>query len=202
MASPIALPVAPFRAVRRLQVITIIWMTIELAVALVSAMRAHSVALFAFGGDSAIELFSAGVVLVRFSGIALSERHASRIAAWLLIALAAFIALASMASLLYPALHPESSFVGIALLLAATVVMPWLARQKRLLAAQTGSSALKADATQSAVCAYLAWIALGGLALNALFHLDWADPVAALALTPLVVYEAREAWRGQVCACH
>ena len=53
-------------AIRRIQWFTIIWMAIEVAVAFMAAIRAHSVALTAFGGDSAIELMSAAVVLARF----------------------------------------------------------------------------------------------------------------------------------------
>ena len=41
--------------------------------------------------------------------------------------------------------------------------MPWLAKQKRQLSAATGSAALRADAAESAVCGYLALIALAGL---------------------------------------
>jgi divalent metal cation (Fe/Co/Zn/Cd) transporter len=194
--------ISPLPGIRRVLLITIAWMCVEVAVSAVSAVRAHSIALFAFGGDSAVELFSAGVVLLRFSGTALSERRASRIAAGLLAVLAIFIVAGSAASFLYPALRPETSYLGIALLMAAALVMPWLAKQKRSLASQTGSAALQADAAQSAVCAYMAWIALAGLACNAVFHISWADPVAALALTPLVIYEAREAWRGEGCGCH
>jgi len=187
--------------IRRLQLITIAWMCVEVGVSISASVRAHSMALLAFGGDSAIELLSAVVVLLRFSGYELSEHRASRIAAGLLFSLAAFIAVGSTLSLLRPALRPETSYSGIALLLLATLIMPWLAREKKKLAAQTSSSALRADATQSAVCAWLAWIALAGLGLNALFHLQWADPAAALALIPFVLYEAREAWRGHTCAC-
>jgi divalent metal cation (Fe/Co/Zn/Cd) transporter len=195
------MPSTPVAAIRRLQLITIVWMCVEAGVSIYASARAHSMALLAFGGDSAIELLSACVVLLRFSGTELSESRASRVAAWLLLSLAAFIAVGSTVSLLRPSLRPETSYPGIGLLLIATLIMPWLAREKRELAARTSSSSLRADATQSAVCAYLAWIALAGLALNALFHLQWADPAAALALIPLVLYEAREAWRGHGCAC-
>ena len=194
--------ISPLLAIRRVLLITIAWMCVEVVVSAVSAVRAHSIALFAFGGDSAVELFSAFVVLLRFGGTALSEHRASRIAAGLLAVLAAFIVAGSTASFLYPSLRPETSYLGIALLLAAALVMPWLAKQKRSLASQTGSAALKADATQSSVCAYMAWIALAGLACNAVFHISWADPIAALALTPLVIYEARKTWRGEGCGCH
>jgi hypothetical protein len=71
--------------------------------------------------------------------------------------------------------------LGIALLIAAAIVMPWLSSKKRTLAAKTNSSALKADAVQSSMCAYLAWIALGGLLLNATFKFSWADLMAASA---------------------
>jgi divalent metal cation (Fe/Co/Zn/Cd) transporter len=195
------MPSTPVAAIRRLQLITIVWMCVEAGVSIYASARAHSMALLAFGGDSAIELLSACVVLLRFSGTELSESRASRVAAWLLLLLASFIAMGSTVSLLRPSLRPETSYPGISLLLIATLMMPWLAREKRKLAAQTSSSSLRADATQSAVCAYLAWIALAGRGLNALFHLQWADPAAALALIPFVLYEARDAWRGHGCAC-
>jgi hypothetical protein len=38
--------------IRQVQVFTIVWMLVEVVVSLVSAWRAHSPALFAFGGDS------------------------------------------------------------------------------------------------------------------------------------------------------
>jgi divalent metal cation (Fe/Co/Zn/Cd) transporter len=63
----------------------------------------------------------------------------------------------------------------------------------------TGSAALAADAGQSSVCAYMAWIALGGIVANATFHIAWADPVAAICLLPIVLREAQQAWNGQPC---
>ena len=60
--------------------------------------------------------------------------------------------------------------------------MPWLAKEKRRLSGTTGSAALRADAAQSALCAYLSLIALAGLAIDAMWHVKWADPIAALAL--------------------
>ena len=60
---------------------------------------------------------------------------------------------------------------------------------------------MRADATQSALGAYLSLIALAGLAINAIWHVAWADPVAALAITPLIVWEGREAMRGKACGC-
>jgi hypothetical protein len=47
-----------FRRIQRVQTVTIAWMSVEAAVSLFAAWRARSPALLAFGGDSAIELFS------------------------------------------------------------------------------------------------------------------------------------------------
>lgn len=189
------------KAVRFIQLVTVAWMFVEVLVSLIAAVRAHSVALFAFGGDSVIELASALVVLLRFSNSRLSERTAARSAAILLFMLAVFIASTSSLSLLGIGLHPDASYLGIGLLLAAAMVMPWLAKQKKRLARETGSSALAADAVQSSLCAWLSWIALVGLLLNSLFGISWADPAAALALTPLVTKEGWDAWRMKGCHC-
>ena len=86
-------------------------------------------------------------------------------------------------------------------MVAAAVVMPWLAKEKRILSATTGSAALRADAAQSALCPYLSLIALAGLAVNAIWRVKWADPLAALAVLPLIIWEGREAMRGKACDC-
>jgi divalent metal cation (Fe/Co/Zn/Cd) transporter len=117
-----------------------------------------------------------------------------------LFALAAFVAVTSVASLLGYT-EPKPTFLGIAVLVAAAVAMPGLAREKRRLSGATGSAALRADAAQSALCAYLSLIALAGLAINAIWHVKWADPLAALAILPLIVWEGREAMRGRACGC-
>jgi divalent metal cation (Fe/Co/Zn/Cd) transporter len=78
--------------VLHIQTITILWMCVEVVVSIFAALRTHSVALLGFGADSAIELVSAFVVLVRFKKIShVSERGAARITGVLLFALAAFI---------------------------------------------------------------------------------------------------------------
>jgi divalent metal cation (Fe/Co/Zn/Cd) transporter len=197
--------VAPdiLRQVHKVQTVTIAWMSVEAAVSLFAAWRARSPALLAFGGDSAIELFSAVVVLWRFRASAAREdveKRAARVAGALLFALAAFVAITSVTSLLGYS-EPKPTLLGIAILVAAAIVMPWLAKEKRRLSGATGSAALRADAAQSALCAYLSLIALAGLATIAIWRVKWADPIAALAVLPLIVWEGREAMRGKACGC-
>jgi divalent metal cation (Fe/Co/Zn/Cd) transporter len=197
--------VAPdaIRQIQRVQIVTIVWMSVEAAVSLFAAWRARSSALLAFGGDSAIELFSAVVVLWRFRATAAHgdvEKRAASVAGALLFALAAFGAVTSVTSLLGYS-EPKPTFLGMAILVAAAIVMPRLAKEKRRLSGATGSAALRADAAQSALCAYLSLIALAGLAINVMWHFKWADPIAAFAILPLIVWEGREAMRGKACGC-
>jgi divalent metal cation (Fe/Co/Zn/Cd) transporter len=196
-------PIAPNQtlAIRRIQWLTIVWMAIEAAVAVTAAVRAHSIALAAFGADSAIELLSATVVLARFRSRRITEQFASKTTGWLLVALAVYIAAQSLYTLMASESKPAPSYLGIGLLVTAAIVMPLLGRRKRQLAIATRSSSLQADAAQSSLCGYLAWIALAGLLLNAVVHWTWADPVAALGLLPIVIKEAKEALEGRACAC-
>ncbi len=188
-------------SVRTLQLITIGWMSVELCVSRFAGIRASSVALTAFGADSAIELISTVVVLRRFVLGPGAERRAARISGALLYALAAYISASSALSIFSTHHHAQPTLLGIALLLAAATIMPLLGRAKKRLANETGSRALKADAAQSNVCAYMSWIALAGLLVNLFFHLAWADSVAALLLLPIVLKEAGEASKGTVCEC-
>ena len=178
-------------------------MTVEAAISLLAAWRARSPALLAFGGDSAVELMSAVVVLWRFRASAAqeqAERRAARIAGVLLFVLAACVLATSVTALLGYS-EPKPTLLGIAILIAAAIVMPSLAREKRHLSRATGSAALRADAVQSSLCAYLSLIALTGLAINAIWHIKWADPIVALAVLPLIIWEGGEALRGKACGC-
>jgi divalent metal cation (Fe/Co/Zn/Cd) transporter len=188
------------RRVVPLQIITVVWMSLEAAVSLRTAWHAHSPALFGFGGDSLIELLSAVVVLCRFR-FNFDEAHAARMAGALLYALAGVVVWTSVLNFIGYR-EAQRSLVGICILLAAAIAMPLLASEKRKLAVVTCSAALKADAVESALCGYMAWIALGGLAVNAVWGKSWADPVAALALTPLILREGWEAFRAQRICRH
>jgi len=83
------------------------------------------------------------------------------------------------------------------------LVMPLLARAKRKVARGLGSRALEADSRQTDLCAYLSAILLVGLGLNAALGWWWADPVAGLAMVPIIGREGVGALRGEECSdCH
>ena len=112
----------------------------------------------------------------------------------------AYVAVVSVMTLLGHS-EAKTTYLGIAILIAAASIMPWLAKEKQKLSAVTGSAALRADAAESALCAYLSLVALVGLGVNAIWHVTWADPVAALVIVPLIVREGWEAMRGKACGC-
>lgn len=189
------------RIVLGLQGITLAWMLAEAAIALYAAYAAHSAALLAFGADSLVELLSASVALLSFvPSFPLTKDRAGRFAGVLLFVLAGVVAITAIRSLIY-SVRPETSYGGIAISMAALIVMPVLAWLKRKVARTTDNRALAADAVQSATCAYLAAITLFGLAANAIFHIGWVDSVAALTALPILIVEGRKAMRGESCGC-
>ena len=201
--SPTASPdlAAVLRRARLAQAATVAWMLVEGGVALAAGLAARSIVLTAFGFDSLVEIVTAAVVLRRLlqrspdesrGSLGPGERRASRLVGWALWALVAYIVISAAASLLL-GFHAGPSPVGVALTLASLAIMLPLWRWRLRLADALGSPALRADAACSAVCIYLAAIALVGLVLNQLLGWWWADPLAALLFVWWVQGEAREA---------
>jgi divalent metal cation (Fe/Co/Zn/Cd) transporter len=181
--------------------LTVAWMVVELVVALWAGVVARSVALTTFGIDSALELFTALVVLRQLilhtqratdEELDIRERQASRLVGFGLDGLIAYI-VASSAWSLASGSRPQSSTAGVALALAALIIMPLLWRWRLALAGRLDSPALRADSACSLVCVYLSATLLAGLLLNALLGWWWADPLAALAMIFWIRGEAAEA---------
>lgn len=192
---------AAVRRGRRLEYFTVGWNLLEAAVAIGAGLLAGSIALIGFGIDSLIETSSGAVLLWRLQEGEEGEkreRMALRLVGISLLALAAYVAIDATKGLILKE-RPEESLIGMLLAAASLVVMPLLASAKRRVAARINSRALVADSHQTDICAYLSAILLVGLGLNALLGWWWADPVAALAMVPIIVKEGREALRGEPC---
>ncbi len=190
------------RRARLLSWISLVWMTIEGAVGVVSGVVAGSIALQAFGMSSAVEGMASVIVIWRFTGARTlsetSERRAQKLVAvsfWLLVPYVAAEAIYKLVS----AAEPETSYPGIGLTVSSLLLMPLLGRMKHRLGAKLGSAATAGEGTQNVLCAYLAAAVLVGLLGNALFGLWWLDPLAALAVAALAVREGRASWRGEGC---
>lgn len=197
--------ISDVRRGRRLEYLTLGWNSLEALAALAAGILAGSIALIGFGIDSVIESLSGGVLLWRLREGAAGERReqtALRLVGMSFLLLAAYVATDALASLISGE-KPESSPFGIAIAALSLLVMPLLARAKRRVATRLGSRALEADSRQTDLCAYLSAILLVGLALNTLLGWWWADPVAALFMTPIIINEGIQALRGKACPdCH
>lgn len=190
---------AAHRRGRRLEYLTIGWNAVEALVSVGAGIAAGSTALIGFGVDSAIESASGAALLWRLHDEGETrERLALRIVGGSLLLLALYVAYEAGSALLGRE-SPDVSYAGIAIAVLSLLVMPWLARRKRVVAASIGSRALHADSRQTSICAYLSAILLAGLGLNALFGWWWADPVAALVMVPIIAHEGVEALRGEPC---
>src|SRR5256884_2640916 len=192
--------------------ITLGWMTIEGAASLLLGWASKSLLLEAFGVDSVIELFSAAVLLWRLrieaSGTATSEhvdvveRRAARLVGYSLYALVAYIILNSGYGLFIAkrVTDTHESVWGILIGAVAKVGMPILAGYKFKVAARLNSRALRADAVESITCGYLSIVLMIGLAATRLLDWWWLDSVAALALIPFIIKEARTAISREPCS--
>lgn len=193
---------------RRLEYFTIAYNLIEAVVSIAAGAVAGSVSLIGFGLDSAIEVGSGGALLWRLRHDRDAERRerlALRIVGWCFVALTGYVAFEAAESL-WRREAPERSLVGIAIAAVSVVVMPWLAREKRKVAAALNSGAMRADSRQTDFCTYLSAILLGGLLVNALLGWWWADPAAALVMVPIIAKEGWDSLRGRACCdacgCH
>ena len=188
------------RRVRLLVAATISYNVVEGVVALVAGTVASSVALIGFGLDSVIEVSSAAAVAWQFSGSdhEQRERVALRVIAGSFFALAAYVSVEAVRSLLGGG-EAERSMVGIVLVAVSVVVMPFLSWAQRRAGHELGSASAVADSKQTLLCTYLSAAVLVGLVLNAALGWWWADPAAGLVLAVLALREGRNALRGDTC---
>ncbi len=191
---------AGLRTGLRLEVFTVGWNVIEAVVAIGAGAIAGSVALVGFGLDSVIESISGIALYHRLRGELNGdesrnderEKRALLFVGVSFFLIAAYVTYESLATLLSRE-APEHSVPGIVLAALSLIVMPVLGWRKLVTARALESRALEADAMETFVCAYLSFALLIGLLLNSMFDWWWADPVAALAMLPLIIHEGREA---------
>ena len=168
--------------------------------AITAGVVAGSVALVGFGVDSGIEVVAASAVLRRFrqaGADATEEEHGAAeqralfIVSGTFFLLAAYIAFEAVSSLVSSE-EPDTSTVGVVLAIVSLIVMPTLAYAKQRTGRTLGSRALQADAVETWVCACLSLALLAGVGLHSAFGWWWADPVGALAMLPVIIWQGWE----------
>lgn len=189
----------------RLTQFTVAYNVAEGAVAIIFGAMAGLVSLVGFGVDSGIESASAVLVGLRLSARlrhgeadVAKERRALRLVALTFFALAAYVTIEGIRSLVAGEV-PEGSTVGMVLLALSIIAMPLLARAKRRVGEQLGGDPLiLADAAETRICVLLSVSTLLGLVVFALTGAAWADPVAGFAIALFAIKEGREAWEGEL----
>lgn len=192
----------------RLVAATAAYNAAEGVIAVWSGIAAESISLIGFGLDSFIELAAAGVMLWHLGrearganpqALEKSERRVRQFIGLTFFALAAYVA-AEAGLTLWRVEAPQESLVGIVLAILSLLLMPAIAWGKLRAAHHLGSAALRAEARETLACSYLSLVLLGGLALNATLDWWWADPLAALLMTPWLVKEGIEGLQAETCS--
>jgi len=190
-----------------LEIVSVVWMAAEGGVAIAAGVVAGSLSLEAFGVDSLIEILTALVVLWRLrvemapapgleDRVEATERHAARLVAVGLLALALYILVEAVMTVWTRGVARPGAW-GFIVAVIAAAGMPVLWAAKRRAARALDSEALREDALGNLVCGLMAVILLAGLAAQRA-GLWWADPAAALLLGVIVAREGWEAWeRGR-----
>ncbi|MGP3990106.1 cation transporter [Streptomyces sp. 3N207] len=192
------------RRIRLLVAATLVYNAIEAVVALTAGALASSAALVGFGLDSVIEVSSAAAVAWQFSAREHAVREARekttlRIIAVSFFALAGYVAVDAVRTLIGGGGEAERSVPGIVLAALSLAVMPFLSAAQRRAGRELGSASAVADSKQTLLCTYLSAVLLVGLVLNATLGWSWADPIAALAIAAVALKEGRDAWQGKGC---
>lgn len=191
---------APARAGLRLEYATTAWNILEVGVTISLGLAAGSLALVAFGLDSAVEVFASLVVIWHMRGT--DERGDQRRARRALrLMAAAFVVLG-----LYLAAHavvavvngdePSTSPFGAAFMAATIVVMFGLATAKRRAGLRLGSSPLVANARMTFLDGCLAAGVCAALLVDLLLGWWWCDPLAAAVVAGLATREGVKGWRA------
>lgn len=212
---PIALPaatsprptdarwLADARRARQLSWASLVWMSVEGIVGLLSGFDANSLSLIIWAASSFVEGLASMIVIWRFTGSrvhsATSERTAQRLVAGTFLLLVPYF-LYETATKLANGGSTRTNAAGIAVTASAIVLMPFLGWAKLHLARRLHSSATGGEGIQNLMCAAQAAAALTAL-IAAGAGLSIVDPFAALIISAIAVRESVSLWQGEDDDC-
>ena len=104
-------------------------------------------------------------------------------------ALVGLIALAVSVEQFWQRRAPGATLLGVLLAATAMLVIPIIGSYMKALAMEVRSPALKAAAIFTFGNSYLSMVLLIGLLINAGMERWWGDPLAALVMSPFIVYK-------------
>ncbi|HWY78861.1 MAG TPA: cation transporter [Candidatus Sulfotelmatobacter sp.] len=169
--------------------LTIAWNVLEGLICVTIGLLSGSIALFAYGLESGIEVFSSSVVVWDLNG---KGKGRTQVAlklisfAYLIVSLYIFID-ASLSLIAHH--HPQKSLLGIIFIILTVIIMVALGLIKKRIGTKMRSRTVLADAKFTLIDGALAGAVLVGLVLNALFGWWWVDEVMALILAGVAFRE-------------
>ena len=182
-------------AASRWSMLSLVWATVVGATSLVVGSAVSSVALIGFGANSILDGSASAVLVWRFRHERLGtrqvnavERRAAHAVGAAMLAVALYLSISAISALAGHS-EPDRSLLGTILTAASVCVFPILARAKLRLAGPVQSNALRGDGILSLAGAVLAAATLTSLVLDAAFDWWWADAVAALLISSMLLAE-------------
>ncbi len=194
---------ADIRRAGRLSALTVGWNVLVGGGAVATALATGSLALIGFGINAVVDSSVSVLLVWRFHAegrghIERAERaeaRAERLAGFAFLLIAAYLTIQSVRTLAGSG-HAHTTAFGIVEAAAALAVLPLLARAKYTLALRIGSRALRADSMLTASGVALAAVALAALVTQRAFGWTWADPVGALMIAAILMWQGALTLRG------
>lgn len=166
-----------------LEYLTIAWNIFEGIASMSVGMMSGSVALFAYGLESAVEVFASSVVVWELKGKENTKRRqlALKLIGLAYLVVSAYVFIDASYSL-FEGQHPERSLLGIVLMAVSATIMAILGLSKSLVGKKMESETVLADAKFTLIDGALSSTILVGLLFNAVFGWWWMDQALALFL--------------------
>lgn len=189
-----------------LSLISIVFSGIVGTIAVVAALASGALSLLGFGFDAVLDAAASIVLVWRFR---IEREHPHRAArvehlaeltiGVVFLILAAYLAVNAAQALIANS-HPESTTIGVGLLVLSLICLPPLAFAKNTTAAALSSGALRADSLLTGLAAILAVIGLLSLGLTNFFGLTAADAIGALIVAVIMAREGLSGLRSKEVA--
>lgn len=188
----------------RLAQFTIAYNVAEAAVMIGVGLSAGLVSVVGFGVDSGIESASAVILLLQLR-IRLShghrheesERRSLRGIAVCFFLLAIYVIVQGILDLVEGE-TPDTSPLGVGVLIASLIIMPILAWRKTKVGRELQDNLILADAAQTRICMLMSAATLVALIVFSITGWAWIDPVAGFIIAIFAFCEGKEAWEGEL----
>ena len=179
----------------RWSALSLAWASLVGVTSVIAGLAVSSIALVGFGANSVLDGTASAVLVWRFRHEHLGtadaekvERRAALAVGLAMVGVALYLCVGAIDALSSHS-EPERTAIGLALTGASVFVFPVLARAKLRLAGALHSPALRGDGVLSFAGAILAAATLASLILDAAFDWWWADAVAALFISAMLLIE-------------